>query len=90
MSLNRYAKKIDKNQKSIVDALRTIPSLTVHILSGTIDLCIGWQGRNYLIELKSLGGKLTDSQIKFLAEWQGQVNVCHSLEDILEVIGING
>lgn len=90
MSLNRYAKKVDKNQKPIVDALRTIPSLTVQVLGGTIDLVVGWQGRNYLIEIKDKGGKLTSSQIKFLGEWQGQINVCHSFEDVLEVIGIHG
>lgn len=86
--MNRFARKIDNNQAEIVQKLRQIPGVTVHILKGdTIDLVIGRHGTNYLVEIKDGLRPLTESQKKFLQTWRGQISICRSLEDVLAIIG---
>lgn len=86
----RYANKQDGNAKEIDDALALVPGVTVAKLGGwTIDRIVGYRGANYLIEYKQIGSekKLKPSQIKFIQEWTGQVNICTSFEDVLLIIG---
>ena len=86
--MRRYANKIDSNQAEIVKALRKIYGVSVYIIAGTIDLIVGYMGRNYLIEIKTPKGSIRDSQVKFIQEWTGQVNICRSLDDVLLIIGV--
>lgn len=92
MPLPKYAARRDKNETDIVRALRDIPGLSVVPLSAkdVPDLLIGYQGINYLVELKNKKGlnKLREGQADFLENWKGQVAVAHSLEDILDILGI--
>jgi len=97
MSKYRQAARIDDNQNEIVKALRAIPGVTVEL--GHDDIFIGYQGSNYWIEIKDpkktlkengeyKAGAKKNSQIKLEAEWKGQYDICHSLEQVLEVIGL--
>ncbi len=101
----RRAAKIDTNQNEIVDALR-LAGATVAITSavggGFPDLVVGYECRNYLIEVKD-GKKspskqrLTPDQKIFLfgdpgneksLPWAGSVTVVNSVEAALAVIGL--
>jgi hypothetical protein len=90
MSLARrsYANRSDANQASIVRALKQLPGVTVEVIERPVDLLIGYKGRNWLVELKTEGGKLNKSQQKFFGTWSGQCAVCRSLDEVLELLGL--
>lgn len=87
-------KRTDANQKSITEQLRKC-GFSVLVLSmvghGCPDILIGAKNRNFLIEIKDgqkipSQRKLTEDEQKFFARWKGQVNVCNSFDEIMEVI----
>ena len=88
----QYAKRVDANHKEVVTELRRyLPEATVRDLSGAgdgiPDILVGWQGSNYLFEIKDpekvqSARDLTPAQKKFHGEWQGQVCVSHSATEI--------
>lgn len=82
--------KIDANQHDIVAALEaagcTCRSLSA-LGGGTPDLLVGLDGQNYLLEIKTRGGTLTDEQIAFFGWWQGQKHIVRSIDDALRVVG---
>ena len=91
-----YAKRTDDNHTEVVTQFRAaMPEATVFDASGVgrgfPDLVVGWQGRNYLIEVKDpakvpSARKLTPAQEKLHVEWQGQIHVCHSAAEICATI----
>jgi hypothetical protein len=94
MSKNRYSARADANQPDIVRELR---KLGCSVSTGHDDILIGYNGKNYWIEIKDpvktvlkdgswRAGALKDSQLKLMDEWRGQYDVAHSLEQILEII----
>jgi len=90
------AKKVDLNQMEIVATLRkigaTVQSLAT-VGNGCPDLLVGFQGINYLMEIKN-GDKvpsaqeLTPDQIKWHIEWRGEVHIVRSIDDAFAVLGI--
>lgn len=82
-------KRVDANQREIVAALRGI-GVDVHITSdlghGFPDLCVGFGGRNLLIEVKCAGAPLTANELRWHRDWRGQVAVVHSVEEVLALI----
>jgi Holliday junction resolvase len=85
MSLNRYAKRRDENEQEIVDALEAIGCSVVR-LDKPVDLLVGHQARNYLLEVKGEKGRLTKGQQEFMKMWRGQVRVVTTAEEAIEVI----
>jgi len=90
-------RKTDNNQAGIVRALAEIPSLSVadtHSLGfGFPDLCVGYRGRNLLVEVKNSGQpksgqQLTEAEKQFHAQWKGRLVIVTSLEEILDAMGI--
>jgi hypothetical protein len=90
------AKKVDLNQMEIVASLRKIGA-TVQSLAtvgdGCPDLLVGFQGINYLMEVKDGGKvpsaqKLTPDQVKWHIEWCGEVHIVRSVEDAFGVLGL--
>lgn len=93
------AKKIDANQKKIVEQLRkcgySVQSLA-SIGKGTPDILVGTNigsggGRNYLFEIKDGSKtpsqrKLTPDEVKWIENWRGQVNVVTNIDEILKII----
>lgn len=73
--MNKYAKRVDANQREIVDAFKKMGASVFdasHIGAGFPDLLIGYGGRTVLVEIKSSEkAKFTDAQLKFMAEWKG-------------------
>lgn len=92
VSLNRYAKRRDANESEIVEALEKVGA-TVERLDTPADLLVGWHGprhlhrRNYLIEVKMPGARLTRAQERFHEAWRGQICVVHNVYEALCVIG---
>jgi hypothetical protein len=90
------AKRVDDNQKRIVEQLRRLNISVQHlhvIGNGCPDLLLGFRNKNFLIELKDgkkspSAKKLTDDEQEFFDEWNGQVNKCETLEEILKVVGL--
>lgn len=93
----RRAAKVDGNQREIVLALEGAGA-TVQYLSmvgeGVPDLLVGFQERNYLIEIKDESQprnkrKLTPAQRAWHHWWRGQpVGVAENSREALEIIGL--
>jgi Holliday junction resolvase len=70
-----YAKKTDKNQQEIMDALRKHGAFVVDMSKagkGFPDLVVGYKNITLLIEVKSSPKALfTQDQLKFIANWSG-------------------
>lgn len=85
-------KRVDANQHEIVAALRGMPGLTVqhlHVVGfGCPDIVCGFQGHNYLFEIKSPGGALNVYESEWHKGWRGQVDVIYSAQDALRIIGV--
>lgn len=87
-------KRVDANQKQIVEDLRKV-GFSVCVLSsvgkGVPDLLLGRWGRNFLIELKDGAKpkskqKLTPDEITWHERWKGSVHVCNSFEEIVNKV----
>lgn len=86
----RRAARRDKNESGIVEMLKAIPGLSIAVVNHKAipDLILGWQDQNYLIEIKDKAGKLTPDQVEFHQAWNGQIAICRTLEEVLEVLNI--
>lgn len=89
----KYA-KIDDNQKVIVNALR-IAGASVQSLAATgkgcPDLLVGYQGINYLMEVKDgnkvpSAQKLTIDQEHWHSVWKGAVHIVKSEDEALKIL----
>ena len=78
-----------------MDALRKIPQLTVFsthtIGKGFPDIIVGYKNVNYMFEIKdgnkvASAQKLTEDEVKFHAEWKGQISIAKNLNDILKIV----
>jgi hypothetical protein len=82
----------DANQKSIEDELRARGMSVVDIHNGPIaDLLVGFQGINYLFEIKDPAKspsrrRLSDKQQEDHESWRGQLNVIETVEDALKIV----
>ena len=92
----RRAAKIDANQPEIVKALRAVGATVTptHAAGqGFPDLCVGFRGRNFLLEVKD-GSKvpsarrLTKDQVSWHATWEGHVEVVETTDEALQAIGV--
>ena len=92
----RQRAKIDKNQNSIVNALRQIPGVTVALKHD--DILVGQNGRTYWYEIKSecavsrktgIVWRKKKSQVKLENNWTGHYRIVSSLDEILADMNIN-
>jgi hypothetical protein len=88
-------KRTDSNHAEIIKALRKIPNLSVfsthEVGKGFPDIVIGYKGINYLIEIKDgnkppSARKLTDAEVKFHNDWQGQIKIVNNLDEVLNLL----
>ncbi|WP_372570382.1 hypothetical protein [Ruegeria jejuensis] len=92
----RRAAKVDDNQPEIVKALRKAGATVTptHAAGdGFPDLAVGYRGFNYFLEVKDgnkppSARKLTKDQVEWHDKWRGQVAVVKSVDEALEVLGI--
>jgi hypothetical protein len=86
-----FAKKVDKNQASVVKTLRDYGA-DVHLLhmvgAGIPDLLVAYEGHTILMEVKDgADKKFTPDQIKFIASWKGgHLYRVNSSEEAVEVL----
>ena len=87
-------KRVDANQKQIVESLRKI-GCSVTVLSmvgkGCPDILVGKDGKNFLFEIKDgekvpSQKKLTPDEVKFRDNWRGQVDIVESINDAVAII----
>ena len=84
-------KRVDANQPEIVADLRKVGAsvLLLHeVGEGCPDICVGFRGMNYLIEIKGPDGKLRRSQVEWHWDWRGQVAIARTSEEALRIIGL--
>jgi len=91
MSLNRYAKKRDDNERGVIQALEHVGALVIQ-LDTPLDLLVGYGRQWVLLEVKMPKGKLTPSQDEFFDAWSkhgecGIASVVRSASEALAVIG---
>jgi Holliday junction resolvase - archaeal type len=94
--MRKYSSKADANQTEIVKALRAVGAsvfITSNVAKGFPDLVVGYNGINYLVEIKDgkkqpSEQKLKPHQIELHASWRGQICVVNSVEQALKVIGL--
>jgi len=92
----KYAARVDENQKAIAQALRQAGASVAEchaVGAGFPDLCVGWQGQTFLIEVKNPDKpkskrQLTDAQVRWHNQWCGHVAVVETVREALEAIGI--
>lgn len=86
--------RVDSNQTALVKELRKI-GLSVAITSslgkGFPDIVVGWQGKNFLFEIKDPGKPpsarvLTEAEQDFADGWRGQITTVLTLDDCLKAI----
>jgi Holliday junction resolvase len=78
--------RADANQKQIVDELRAcgVSVFSTSQVDNFVDLIAGFRGLNYLLEVKSDKGKLSEKQIKFRDEWAGRIIVVRKVDDFFD------
>ncbi len=76
--------RLDANHQAIRDALEQMGATVDPRCPG--DLLVGFEGRNYLLEVKTSKGKLKASQEAFQAGWRGQYAVVRSVDEALRVV----
>lgn len=89
MGLHGYSARRDSNESDIIDTLRAA-GCTVKALSAKSipDLLVGYNGANYLLEVKMPKNDLTDDQITFFETWEGQCVVVRTPEEALKAVGL--
>ena len=81
-----YARRSDKNQQEIIDALRAVGAsvTSIHrVGQGVPDLLVGFRGVTYLMEVKGKGAKLTSDEQDWHDLWRGQVAIVRNIDEAL-------
>lgn len=94
-SATKFSHRRDKNEKEIVAALRrfgaTVSLIDAVRSDGVPDLLVGFDGRNYLIEVKSRDGKLSPGQKRWHEKWKGMPPaVARTIREAVAVIDSDG
>lgn len=91
MSIHRHAPKRDKNETSIIEALRGVGAVcTLLSGNGIPDVMCLWRGVITLLEIKSDKGRLTPAQIEYHAQALNvgiKIHVVHTPLEALTAIG---
>jgi len=75
MSINRFNARRDQNEPEIIAAFES-RGIKVHRLDTPLDLLLGYNKHNYLVEVKMPNKKLNKNQVKFTNSWKGQYFIC--------------
>jgi hypothetical protein len=87
----RLDARVDANQAEIVAALRkagcTVQSLA-RVGAGCPDALVARAGLCYLLEIKTDGGTVSDSQVEWARNWASPVYVVRSVDEALRAVGL--
>lgn len=85
----RWDAKADANQAEVVEALRragaSVQSLH-RVGQGCPDLMVAYNGRVFLMEVKSPGGRLTKPEQDWHREWRSCVYIVHDAQEAVDVL----
>ena len=84
-------KRVDANQAEIVAALRKAGCSVCdlhEVGKGCPDIVVGRGSANYLLEVKTIRGRMTDDEADWHLMWLGQVDVVRSPEAALRAVGL--
>jgi len=87
----RRIHRIDANQGAIIEALHRVGCTTQSLTSiggGCPDLLVARANKLYLLEIKTDGGTLEQSQLDWIKGWNSQVHTVRSIEGALAVVGL--
>lgn len=82
-------KRVDANQAIIVDALRCAGAFvqTLHETGkGCPDLLVSYHGDIFVMEVKTLFGKMTKAEKRWFDEWQADYYIIHNVEEAIRAI----
>ena len=65
MSLNRYAKRRDANERGIIEKLESFGYAVEPLVDAPFDLLVSRDGHVWLLEVKAKRGRLTPRQVEF-------------------------
>lgn len=89
--MKQWANRVDANQQQIIQCLQQI-GCSVQTLNkvgcGCPDIMVGYDGFNYLMEIKMPKGKCNQIQQEYHDSWMGQIAVVHNFDEALLVMGI--
>lgn len=83
--------KVDANQTEIVDTFRRCGASVLSLADmgkGCPDLLVGYQGNNYLVEVKTHTGTLNAYQVMWHSHWNGRVSIVRSVDEAIKLLGI--
>jgi len=80
MSINRYNAKRDANEPGIIEVFERM-GISVFRLDRPVDLLLGYNGLNYLVEVKVPRGKLNKNQVKFAKTFKGHFSTIKTTEE---------
>ena len=86
MSLNRWDKRTDANQKEIIEAMERLTA-QVEVIHKPLDLLVNFRGRTLLIEVKTEDGVLSPAQKKFWDKWRGEKHIVRSIDEAITALG---
>lgn len=84
----RYAARVDANQQAIVKALRQAGRSVVSLHregKGIPDLLVGYHRMNFVLEIKTEKGTLTEDQVSFIDNFRGTVYIVRDIDEALKV-----
>jgi len=87
VSRPKFAARRDIAEAGVVDALKAI-GCDVICIGEPVDLLVGFQARNYLIEVKTPGEsyKGTKKQQDWIKGWRGQVRTVETPEEAIALV----
>jgi len=80
MSINRYNAKRDANEPEIIEVFEKM-GISVFRLNRPVDLLLGYNGFNYLVEVKIPGEILNKNQVEFAETFKGHFTVIKTKEE---------
>lgn len=83
----RLKTRRDSNELEIVKALKKAGCSVIR-MDTPCDLLVGLRNKNYLIEIKTINGKILGSQEEFKNEWNGQISIARTIEDAYRICDI--
>jgi len=90
----KYGAKADRNQAEIVEAFRRYGASVAHTHTlgrGFPDLVVGYQGQNWLVEIKDWmkppsQRALTPAEQEFRDNWRGTYHIVETVGDVAALI----
>ena len=79
--------RLDRNQKEIRLALEQAGYQVIPI-GRPVDLLVGKNGINYLLEIKTETGYLRAKQAEFINNWSGQVALVRTVDEALAAVKV--